>query len=294
MQFISNFVPSALVPVLKKLVPAPLITYYIVKNWRRQEPADWPLGQHSDKQGIERYEYSLFSQNGEDGILRYLYSEIGFTSRLFFEFGFGVTQNNSLRLIMKENFGGVFVDGSEVSVRYFNNAACFLGLHNVRAIHRFLSLDNLESTIIESHLSEDIDLLSIDVDGNDYWFWEGIGSLSPRVVVIEYNASLGPDVSLTVPYDPSFDRHQKHASGFYHGASLTALQRLGSKKGYGLVGCNSNGVNAFFVKQDYLTENLTVLSPRSAYRPHRRRLERGFSAEDQFGIIKDLPYTSIE
>ena len=293
-QLLKARVPSPLEPVFNKLVLRPLVKARMLKAWNRVEPTDWPLPECCGKQGIEKYEYSLFSQNGEDGILRYLFDEIGFSSRLFLEFGFDVRENDSLRLVMKEGFSGVYIDGSEIKVRYFNEAARSFGITNARAINAFLNLENLESVIIESGLGKEIDLLSIDVDGNDYWFWEAIRCLSARIVVIEYNASLGPELSLTVPYDPVLDRHQKHPSGFYHGASLTALERLGRKKDFKLIGCDSSGVNAFFIREDFLTDNLNVLSPQSAFRPHRSRLEDGFSVEDQYRMIKDLPFVTIE
>jgi len=294
LQLIKKIIPRSLRPLLKSLAPQSSVIHMLQSDWKRADPPAWPLPECAGMPGLERYEYSLFSQNGEDGILRHLFSEIGFRSKCFLEFGFGVTQNNSLRLVLKEHFGGLFIDGSESSVRQFNAVALACGFSNVQAVNKFLSLENLESTILESKLPREIDLLSIDVDGNDYWFWEGLRCLSPRIVIMEYNASLGPELSLTVPYDPAFDRHQKHKSGFYCGASITALERLGKKKGYALVGCDSNGVNAFFVRADCLTSHLPVLSPRSAYRPHKSRVERGYSPEEQFRIIKDLPYTTIE
>lgn len=280
-------IPSRLKSIMRRMV-------FIFLVWKREDPPQWPLPAKYQKQDLERYEYSLSSQNGEDGILRHLFDEIGFRSKRFLEFGFGATENNSLRLVMKEGFGGVFIDGSDVAVASFNEAARAVGVTNVNAIKAFLTLENLETIIQRSGLPEEIDLLSIDVDGNDYWFWENITCISPRVVVIEFNASLGPNLSLTIPYDPNFSRHAKHASGFYAGASLTALERLGKKKGYGLVGCDSKGVNAFFVRNDCLTPNTTVVSAQLAYRPHRSRLERGLSLEEQHRIIKDMPYVEIE
>jgi len=294
-KILRKIIPPHLRPVVKKLIPGyqARSVSKILKSWNRTDPSNWPLAELCEKQSLEKYEYSLFSQNGEDGILRYLFSEIGFRSKLFLEFGFGVSENNSFRLVLSEGFGGMFIDGSASTVRLFNSAARKFGLTNVKAIHIFLNLGNLEAALLGSGLPEDIDLLSIDVDGNDYWFWEGISCINPRVVIIEYNASLGSELSLTVPYDPFFDRHEKHASGFYSGASITALVRLGKKKGYVLVACDSNGLNAFFVRRDCLTQSMNVLSSRAAYRPHRRRLERGFSLEDQCSLIKDMPYIEI-
>jgi len=84
------------------------------------------------------------------------------------------------------------------------------------------------------------------VDGNDYWIWEAIRSINPRVVVIEYNATWFPPLSFTVRYNENF----RWDGTNYHGASLRALELLGRRKGYCLVGCNFSGVNAFFVRED--------------------------------------------
>ena len=249
--------------------------------------------EYTDRKGIERYEYSLFSQNGEDGILRYIFSEIGIASKFFFEFGFGVLQNNSARLMLKDDFDGVFVDGSQRTVSLFNRCAESFGLRNVRAVTQFLNRENLEDIISNNNIPKELDLLSIDVDGNDYWFWDCIDSIKARVVVIEYNASLGPDLSLSVVYDPDFDRHAKHDSGFYCGASLAALTTLGKRKGYSLVGCDSNGVNAFFVRNDCMNENLKSLTPGMAFHSHKGRLKRGFSQQEQFNTICEMPFVEI-
>ena len=235
----------------------------------------------------------MLSQNGEDGILRFLFSKIGFSTRKSLEFGFGATQCNSLRLILHEGFHGILIDGNDKNVARFNESARRLGIASARAIHRFLTLENIENTIVGSGLENEIDLLVIDVDGNDYWFWDKIRCVSPRIVVIEYNASLGPQLSLTVPYDPTFKRFAKHPSGMYCGASLTALTRLAIRKGYSLVGCDAGGVNAFFVRNDCLTPDVTSKSPAAAHRPHLRRLQRGHSEESQYRQISDLPYVEI-
>lgn len=114
-----------------------------------------------------------------------------------------------------------------------------------------------------------------------------------RVVVIEYNAAFGPERSVTVPYEPRFERHAKHASGFYCGASITALERLARRKGYALVACDSAGVNALFVRRDCVTSGIEPVAPADAWRPHRRRLERGFPTERQLAMIADLPLEHV-
>jgi hypothetical protein len=252
------------------------------------------MGASLQSAALTAYEYRLFSQNGEDGVIRYLLSQIDSPSRVFLEFGFSPSECNCLRLAVKEGYGGLFIDGNERCVREFRRAARSFGLQHVKAVAGFLTVDNLEGTVLHGGLHGEIDVASIDVDGNDYWLWERLECVSPRIVVIEYNPSLGPTLSLTVPYDPAFDRHQKHPSGFYCGASITALQCLGRRKGYRLVGCNSTGGNAFFLREDIAASNVETLTPENAYRPSAYRLTRGFSPERQYQLIADLPYVQID
>ncbi|HPZ14622.1 MAG TPA: hypothetical protein PLK04_10345 [Bacillota bacterium] len=283
---LKKLLPSGFKALLKRADPIHLA-------WNKDEPKTWPADPAGGGVGFDRYEYSLFSQNGEDGILRYLFSEIGFGSRQFLEFGFEGTENNSLRLVLKENFSGLFIDGSKLCVDQFNKAARASGVTRARALCAFLTVDNLEETLFDAGVPSDLDLLSIDVDGVDYWLWDSLTYVSPRIVVIEYNASFGPQRSITVPYEPDFDRVEKHPSTFYHGASLSALVKLGMKKGYSLVGCDSNGVNAFFVRDDLIKAPLGAVSPETAYRLHRSRLDRGISPEAQFDAVKGLPFVEV-
>ena len=130
-------------------------------------------------------------------------------------------------------------------------------------------------------------MLSIDIDSTDYWIWEALTVINPRVVVIEYNASFGISLSVTVPYQLNFNRYEFHPSGYYHGASLHALNALALRKGYALVGCDTAGVNAFFVRQDLAEENLTVLTPEAAFYEDMRR-NRFHTSDEQFELIQHL------
>jgi hypothetical protein len=208
--------PAPLKRVALGMAPEALVMAQIRQLWARPEIEHWPPEAQADEPGLARYEYGVFSQNGEDGILRHVFDEIGFGSRRFVEFGFGVHEFNALRLVLNEQFGGVLLDGSEKSVSRFNRMAAEVGVADaVQAVCCFLSLDNLEQTITAAGVSGEVDLLAIDVDGNDYWFWEASNFLNPRVVVIEYNASFGADAAVTIPYDPAFERHAAHPSGTY-------------------------------------------------------------------------------
>lgn len=263
------------------------------RRWRRKDRQNWPPAGADPAGGLQQYEYRLLSQNGEDGILRFLFSEVGFNSRYFVEFGFGAHQCNSLRLILHENFKGLLMDGSRENCEFFRIAAAKRGVTGVNAVCTFLTRENLEDIILGQGVPAEIDLLSLDVDGNDYWFWETLERISPRVVCIEYNAGIGPSLSWTVPYDPQFERFAKHPSGFFHGASLKALEKLGRGKGYRLVGCDSTGTNAFFLRDDIKAPNVSTLTSEEAYRPHENWLGRGFSEVEQLEIMKGLPYVEV-
>jgi hypothetical protein len=279
--------------LMRTLVPFAVRAGKVNAKWRKTDATNWPPKSQAGVPGLARYEYSWLSQNGEDGVIRHLFDEIGYESRWFVEFGFGAVQCNSLRLMKFEKFSGLLIDGSSENVDFFNYAARKTGLNDVKAIQAFITLENLQQLISTNGVPREIDFLSLDVDGNDYWFWEVLSCISPRVVCIEYNAGLGPDLSLTVPYDPEFERYNKHPSGFFHGASLAALESLGKHKGYYLIGCDSTGTNAFFLRDDIKVPNVPALTSREAFRPHANWLGRGISEADQLSIMKSMPYQEV-
>ncbi len=107
-------------------------------------------------------------------------------------------------------------------------------------------MDNIDAVLAKHGFNREVEIFSIDVDGIDYWLWEASTVISTRHLIIEYNASFGPETSVAVPYEPSFDRTTKGADGHYRCASITALAKLGAKKGYALLGCDAFGANPFF------------------------------------------------
>jgi len=278
----------------KRLLPFSLRASQISAKWNKRDLASFPPESLEGVPGLARYEYSWLSQNGEDGIIRYLFDQIGYESRWLVEFGFGAKQCNALRLLVKEGFSGLMMDGSAENVDFFNFAARKHGIDDrARAIQAFITRDKLESLITSNGVPQEIDFLSLDVDGNDYWFWEALTCISPRVVCIEYNAGLGPDLSWTVPYDDAFERFEKHPSGFFHGVSLAALEALGKRKGYYLIGCDSTGTNAFFLRDDVEIDGINALTAREAYRPHANWLGRGISEAQQLEIMRTMPYEEV-
>jgi hypothetical protein len=211
----------------------------------------------------------------------------------FCEFGFDITEFNCSRLV-RQGWRGLLIDGDRQRVRFANRVLRKDPTLRVAAECAFLDLDNLSDKVRRFLGVDDLGVLSIDVDGNDYWFLEALMPLRPALIVVEYNASFGLR-SLSVPYDSAFDRHQKHASGWYHGASLTALDRLAGLHGYALIAVSEAGGNAFFVRRDRADSTLLPpLDPQTAYRENLLRNQwSGTTANGQWAVIEHLPYTTI-
>jgi tetratricopeptide (TPR) repeat protein len=222
---------------------------------------------HADPKRLVRYGFKVYSQCDEDGIIQEIFKRIGTTNRVFVEFGVesGI-ECNSVKLLV-EGWRGLWLDGSE---QYFEQIITrfrtFMDNHQLAVTRDFITAENINELIGQGGVRGEIDLLSIDIDNNDYWVWKAIDVVQPRVVVIEYNATLHPPLSLVVPYDPK----QTWQGSNYFGASLEALVRLGRSKGYRLVGCNCSGSNAFFVRED-LTKDLFLDPPTAEehYEPPR-------------------------
>lgn len=197
---------------------------------------------------IERREYS---QNGEDGIIHAIFAMIGTTNKYYVEFGVedGI-ECNTRALFKHHGWSGLLMDGSHENLA--------LNLHR-----EFITAENIEQLFAKHHVPEHFDLLSIDIDGNDYWVWNAIEHYRPRVVVIEYNAHIPPHESKTIPYDPTFQWDRTD----YYGASLLALTKLGEAKGYRMIGTDRNGVNAFFVLEVLASGKFTDAPIDAHYHP---------------------------
>lgn len=197
---------------------------------------------------ISAYGFSAFSQNDEDGILQEIFQRIGTTTKTFIEFGCGDGLANNTLYLLFSGWSGVWIDGGAdklKSIRRKHRSVIECGA--LIAEQRILTAENINETL--STLSKrDVDLLSIDIDGNDYWVWRALTSILPRVVAIEYNAVFRPPIRIVQKYCPTRSWDQTN----YFGASLKALEMLGKSKGYALVACNLTGVNAFFVREDCL------------------------------------------
>jgi hypothetical protein len=245
-------------------------------------------------------ELKVFSQFGEDGILQYLLGKVPVARRVFVEFGVSdYDESNTRFLLQNDNWSGLVMDGSARNIEFIKSRE-YYWRHNLKAECAFITRDNINSLLAAAGISGEIGVLSIDVDGNDYWIWEAIDQVQAAVVVCEYNGLFGWSKKLTVPYDPGFRRDAAHYSGIYYGASIAALADLGARKGYILVGSNSAGNNLFFVRRD-TAGDLSPLAARAAHVEAQFREARGrdgtllhLSRQQMLDLIGDLPLHDVD
>ena len=214
---------------------------------------------------LEDNEFRVFSQWGEDGIIQHLLRHVKIDREIFVEFGVeDYRESNTRFLLVNNNWTGLILDGNSSNVRNIKNSRIYWG-YNVKAEQAFVTRENINELLTENGISGEIGLLSIDIDGNDFWVWRAITVVNPVIVVIEYNHRFGKEAAVTIPYDPDFDRTKRAEPLIYFGASLRALCWLAERKGYAFVGCNSNGVNAFFVRKDKKPAAIRELTPEEGY-----------------------------
>ena len=261
----------------------------------RQLLPDQKPGRH-----LRDYEFKVYSQWGEDGIIQFLINAITIENKIFVEFGVqDYKESNTRFLLQHDNWSGLVMDSSRADILKIKQDQVYWR-NNLLAVCAFIERDNINSLISENGISADIGMLSIDIDGNDYWIWEAISSISPRIVICEYDSILGCDRAVVTPYRKDFDRAKAHYSFLYGGASIAALDHLASKKGYSLVGSNSAGNNAFFVRNDVLG-SLQALSAKEAYVKAKFRISRNPAGKQTFldapacqKVIADLPLVDVE
>jgi len=248
---------------------------------------------------FDQSEFQVFSQWGEDGIIQHLIRQVGIRNKVFVEFGAENYQESNTRFLLESSgWSGLVIDASEENIEFIRQDPIYWR-HNLKAVQSFITRDNIDGLLRESGLSGEIGLLSIDIDGNDYWVLQRISCIQPQILVCEFNALFGARAQVTIPYSADFDRSRAHFSHLYYGASLAALDRLATSKGYSLVGCNTAGNNAFFVRDDCLG-NLKRTSPQEAFVESQFRESRDpagmltfLSRPEQHRLLGDLPVYDV-
>lgn len=223
-------------------------------------------------------EFRVFSQFGDDGIIQYLIHLLEPMEDRFIEFGVqDYSESNTRFLLLNDNWRGLVLDGDAASMNRVR-AQDYHWRHDLTAVSAFVDRDNVNGIFRDHGFAGSIGLLSVDIDGNDYWVWEAIDAVDPVIVVCEYNAVFGPSQAVTVPYDPAFQRSRAHPSNLFWGASLKALCLLAERKGLAFVGANGAGNNAYFVRKDRLGP-LRPLACEEGFVDSRFRESRGPDGE---------------
>ena len=254
-----------------------------------------------ESRDINDYEFKIFSQFGDDGIIQYLIKNISIQNEIFIEFGVeNYLESNTRFLMMNNNWTGFVMDGSEDAMNSLKNQSWYW---RYSLTHKavFIDKDNINELLANTGFSN-IGVLNIDLDGNDYHILTEIdlSRLNPSILIVEYNSVFGKDRPITIPYDKAFIRTNAHYSNLYYGASLLALNYAALKKSYSLIGCNLAGNNAYFVKNSLLNDKVKELSVEEAFKESKFRESRNkdyslsyLTGKERVEVIKGLEVMNV-
>ncbi|MBH71483.1 MAG: hypothetical protein CMI97_03275 [Pelagibacteraceae bacterium] len=199
-----------------------------------------------DNKNLIPFGYKVFSQTDEDGIINEIFKRIGTTNKQFLEFGVNTDFNNTTYLLFN-GWKGVWLESSKKKIiKIEEKYSSFIKNKKLKLFNKIITAENVNEELKFSKLNKNLDLLSIDIDGNELYVLNELRIINPRVIIVEYNAKFPPPVEKTIKYDPKFIWDYDD----YFGSSLQLLENTLKKIGYVLVGCNALGVNAFFIKKE--------------------------------------------
>ena len=227
---------------------------------------------YQDPKRLNRHEAQVFSQNGEDGAIAEIFARIGVVDRVFVEFGAGDGMENNTTYLLFQGWSGFWFEGDESNVQAIRESFEQAVRKNRLVVAReFLTAERAPEILSKHQVPREFDLLSLDIDRNTSWIWRKLGEFRPRVVVIEYNASIPPQDEWEIAYSAD----AKWEGTLCFGVGLRTLQKIGEKLGYVLVGCELSGTNAFFVRNDLAVNRfLAPFSAENHYEPPRYFLSR--------------------
>ncbi len=209
-----------------------------------------------DYSRLSDYEFKIFSQWGEDGIIAHLIRNIDIANKAFVEFGVETfVEANCRYLLQRGQWRGMVIDGSESNMARLR-ASYFFWRYPLHARASFITRENIDLLLRESGFERDLGILSVDIDGVDYHVLEALDAWQPRILIVEFNGLFGYDRAVSVPYAADFVRGAQHFSNQYYGASLPAFIHLANARGMALVGVNSSQSNAFFVRRTLLNDRI--------------------------------------
>ena len=250
--------------------------------------------------GTSVREFKVFSQSGEDGVIQWLIHNIPIQSKRFIEFGVqNYTESNTRFLLMHDNWSGLIMDGSQENMDYVKqDNICWM--HDLKPVPAFITAENINTLIRDNGFDGEVGILSIDIDGNDYWVWKAISCVQADIVICEYNSRFGSERAVTIPYDPNFYRTEANSSNLYFGASIRALTLLGQQKGYALVYGNEIGSNLFFIRRELLNDVVYEKTVEECYVRAKYRQARDpqgklmlLSIEDEEKLLEGLSLVDV-
>lgn len=230
---------------------------------------------HQDPKSLVPFGYKIYSQNDEDGIIREIFTRIGTTNKTFVEFGVDDGKECNTFALLFDGWRGLWIDACTKYTDSINsNLKDIIKSGQLMVENSFITTGNINATISAHIKDTEIDLLSVDIDGNDYHVFDAINCINPRVVIMEYNAKFPPPIRYCMDYN----EHHVFEHDDCFGASLKFLEIRLAEKGYCLVGCNLTGVNSFFVRKDLVSDRfMEPFSAEHHYEPARYYLT-GLSA----------------
>ncbi|MDD5209046.1 MAG: hypothetical protein PHV36_06650 [Elusimicrobiales bacterium] len=241
------------------------------------------------------WEFSAFSQNGEDGIIDFLTRKLLSPNRYFIEIGAcdGI-ENNTAWLAIARKYNGLMIEGDPAVSAKAKKAIKKYSL-GVECLSLFVDSENI-SALAGKAFYKDPDVFSLDIDGMDYYVAEAVLSkgFKPKILVVEYNSVFGPDRAVTVPYRKDFSHAKAHPSELYFGVSVEGWRKALGKYGYQFLTVDSNGVNAFFINPAAFPEDFLLKIKGKAYAQNISQLQKFRGTwENQFSEIRSLPLMDI-
>jgi hypothetical protein len=262
--------------------------------------ACWHLENRRNINSLSDVEFRVYSQWGEDGIIEWLIQNLPINNTSFVEFGVeNYSEANTRYLLENRNWKGLVMDGNQTYMNLLKKDEIYWR-YDLRAVAAFITKENINNLLDEHGYGREIGLLSIDIDGNDYWVLDAINDCTADILVCEYNPIFGDKYAITVPYNEEFARFDAHYSGLYFGSSIQAIINVAKLKGYEFVGSCSNGINAFFVRRKLypiIRDKISNLFPMPSR--HRDARDKGGNLQFTAGLyrlklIEDMTVIMVE
>ena len=255
----------------------------------------------NSKTKLEDFEFRVFSQQGEDGIIQFLTSTILIKNKTFIEFGVGdFFESNCRFLMMKDDWKGFVIDGSKKSIQKLKNSYFYCKFH-LGCLDAFITKENINDLLNKSGFDYELGILSVDLDGNYYYILDAIEKYNPCILICEYNPYFGDERKISIPYQEKFQRTEAHYSNLYWGASYNAIKFLANKRGYVLIGSGSQGSNSYFVREDLINDQLAIYIANAKFSPCNSRESRDIdgkltyiTGDQRINVIKGLPVFEVE